>query len=294
MSAVRVCDVAPRDGLQGDPVVVAPEQRAELCARLLAAGLPGVEAVSFVRDDRVPQMAGAERVLGLLAADDRARCSGLTLNEHGLERALAAGIAELHFAVMATETFSLRNVNAGVEDSLAAAVRAISAARNAGVRVAATVSVAFGCPFEGAVDPGRVVALAERLALAGADELMLADTVGVAGPGAVARLCERLATIGPPFGVHLHNTRNTGYVNAWAAITNGASILEASAGGIGGCPFAPRATGNVATEDLVHLLEGEGVETGIDLDALLGTVDWLETLLGRELPGQLLRAGAAR
>jgi isopropylmalate/homocitrate/citramalate synthase len=291
VTAVRVCDVAPRDGLQNAPELLGPQTRAELCSRLLAAGLPGVEAVSFVRDDRVPQMAGAEAVLDALPAAERARCSALALNERGLERALAAGVPEVHVAVMATEAFSRRNVNAGVAEALDATGRTIARARAAGVRVAATISVAFGCPFEGAVDPGAVAEMADRLAAAGADELMLADTIGVATPGAVARLCERVGTAALPFGVHLHNTRNTGYANAWAALEAGSTILEASAGGIGGCPFAPNATGNIATEDLVYLLEGEGVETGVDLDRLLDAVAWLERTLGRGLPGQLLRAG---
>jgi hydroxymethylglutaryl-CoA lyase/(R)-citramalyl-CoA lyase len=295
MTVVRVRDVAPRDGLQNDPSPVAPEVRARLCSRLLAAGLPRVEAVSFVRADRVPHMAGAEAVVAGLTSSERERCSALALNDRGVERALDAGLREVHVAVMATETFSRRNVNMAVDEALEATVRMIGTARAAGAWVEATVAVAFGCPFEGRVDHGRVIALAEAMADAGADELMLADTIGVAGPGAVAALCERLAAVGRPFGVHLHNTRNTGYVNAWAALGAGATRFEASAGGIGGCPFAPRATGNIATEDLVHLLEGEGVDTGVDLDALLATVAWLEAQLGRALPGQLLRAtGGAR
>lgn len=291
MTAVKLCDVAPRDGLQNAPEILEPAARAELCARLLGAGLPGVEAVSFVRDDRVPQMAGAEAVLDALPADERARCSALVLNERGLQRALAAGVPEVHVAVMATEAFSRRNVNASVADAVEATVRMLGEARAAGARVAATVSVAFGCPFEGRVDPGAVIAIADRLAAAGADELMLSDTIGVATPGQVARLCRPLAEHALPFGVHLHNTRNTGYANAWAALEAGATILEASAGGIGGCPFAPNATGNIATEDLVYLLEGDGVDTDVDLDLLLGAVAWLEETLGRAVPGQLLKAG---
>ena len=291
MTAVRVCDVAPRDGLQNHSVILAPAERAELCRRLLATGLPSVEAASFVRDDRVPAMAGAEQVIAGLSADERARCSALVLNERGLERAIETGVPEIHVAVMATEAFARRNVNATVDASLDAAVRMIAAAHAAGARVAATISVAFGCPFEGPVDPGRVLAIAERLVDAGCDELMLADTIGVAVPGQVARLCERIAGLGPPFGVHLHNTGNTGYACAWAALGAGATILESSAGGIGGCPFAPKATGNIATEDLLYLLEGEGIETGVDLDALLAVVGWLGSCLGGDLPGQLARAG---
>jgi isopropylmalate/homocitrate/citramalate synthase len=291
VTAVRICDVSPRDGLQNESRVFAAEIRAELCRRLLGAGLPAVEAASFVRADRVPQMASSEGVLSRLGPLERARCGALALNERGLDRALAAGLSEVHVAVMATDAFSRRNVNADVEACLAGAVQMAARARRAGLRVSAAISVAFGCPFEGAVDPGRVLSLAERLAAAEVDELILADTIGVAVPGAVGRLCSAVAELGLPFGVHLHNTRNTGYANAWAALGASATIFEASAGGIGGCPFAPRASGNIATEDLVYLLEGEGVATGVDLDALLAVVAWLEALLGRELPGQLLRAG---
>jgi isopropylmalate/homocitrate/citramalate synthase len=248
---------------------------------VVAAGVPAVEAASFVRADRVPQMAGGEQVLAGLDAAELSGCSALVLNEQGLERALATGLSEVHLAVMATEAFSRRNVNATVEETVAAAERMTARAREDGLRVSAAISVAFGCPFEGCVDPARVEALAQRLAEAGVDELMLADTIGVAVPGAVGRLCAALEPLGLPFGVHLHNTRNAGYANAWAALGAGATIFEASAGGIGGCPFAPQATGNIATEDLVHLLEGEGVQTGIDHDALLAVVEWLSQALGR-------------
>jgi hydroxymethylglutaryl-CoA lyase/(R)-citramalyl-CoA lyase len=285
MTAVRICDVAPRDGLQSERVVLPPEARAELCARLLRAGLPEVEAVSFVRADRVPQMAGAERVVDLLD-DDRERCSALVLNERGLQRALAAGIRRIHIAVMATESFSRHNAGAGVDDALDAATRAIDLAHIAGARVAATISVAFGCPFEGEVDPGHVEEIAQRLAAAGADELMVADTLGIAGPDAVAGLCSRLAALGRPFGVHLHDTRGRGVESAWRAIEAGATILESSVGGIGGCPFAPGATGNVATEDLVRMLDREGVPTGVSLPGLLDVGAWLERLLGPDGDGR--------
>ncbi len=291
MSTVRICDVAPRDGLQNEPQVLPPDTRAELCGRLLRTGLPAIEAASLVRPDLVPQMADGEQVLAALDPAERGRCAALVLNERGLERVLTSGVGEVHLAVMATESFSRRNLNAGVDASVDGVAAMAARARAAGLSVSAAISVAFGCPFEGDVDAARVVALAERLLAAEVDELMLADTIGVAVPGAVDRLCSAVAGLGLPFGVHLHNTRNTGYANAWAALGAGATIFEASAGGIGGCPFAPNATGNIATEDLVYLLEGEGVATGVDLDALLGVVAWLERLLGRELPGHLLRAG---
>jgi len=293
--SVRICDVGPRDGLQNHPTALTPAQRAELCRRLAGAGVRHVEAVSFVREDRVPQMAGAETVVGELAADPGLDAgttfSALVLNARGYARAEAAGVREIHLAVMATEAFSMRNCNATVEQCLRDAAEIVERAHAAGARVAATVSVAFGCPFEGRVDPRAVVAIAERLAAAGADELMLADTIGCAMPHQVAELLDALGELGVPRGVHLHNTRNAGYANALRAIEHGATILEASIGGLGGCPFAPNATGNVATEDLVDLLHGEGVETGIDVEALIAVAAWLEPLLGTPLPGYLHRAG---
>ncbi len=285
---ITVCDVGPRDGLQNEPDVLPPETRAELITRLAAAGVPRVEAVSFVRDDRVPQMAEAELVAEL-AADAPAELSGLVLNERGWERFRTTGLARVNVTVAATDAFSERNAGMPREEAL----RQVTAIlQNAGdTPSGATISVAFGDPFDGAVDERAVVEVAERLAAAGAGELVLADTIGVATPRAVRRLTERVAALGRPTGGHFHNTRNTGYANALAALDAGATVLDASVGGLGGCPFAPRATGNIATEDLVYLLEGEGVETGIDLPALVEVSLWIAGVLGRDLPGQLARAG---
>ena len=260
-----------------------PAARAELVDRLARAGLPRIEAVSFVRDDLVPQMAGAEAVV---AAVERggAELSGLVLNERGYERFAAAGLDRLNVTLAATETFNERNGNATLAEALAR-VQAILARAETPTTV--TVSCAFGCPFEGEVDPGAV---AELCAAVPADEVVLADTIGVATPGRVKSLLERVAS-GRPVGLHAHNTRNTGYACAWAALEAGASVLDASVGGLGGCPFSPRATGNVATEDLVYLLDGEGVETGVDFDALVAVSQWLEELLGRTLEGYVYRAG---
>jgi len=290
--SVRICEVGPRDGLQNHPRLLAAEQRAELCRRLAATGLDRIEAVSFVRSDRVPQMADPELVLAGLAGIP-ASFSALVLNERGYERAAAAGVEEIHLAVMATETFSQRNCNATLEESCDAAARIIARAHASGRRVATTISVAFGCPFEGEVDRAVVRAIAERLLAAGSDELMLADTIGYAVPGEVRALTAEVAASGATVGVHLHNTRNTGYANALAAIEAGASILESSVGGLGGCPFAPGATGNVATEDLLYLLEREGIETGVSLDGVIAVSKWLGEELGEPLPGYLHAVGAA-
>ena len=285
---VRLCDVGPRDGLQNEPDVLAPAVRAELVRRLDAAGLPRIEAVSFVRGDRVPQMDGAEEVLGAVGEVD-AELSGLVLNERGWERLAATGLDRVNCTLAATESFNRRNGNASLEEA-AARVEAILARADRPATV--TISCAFGCPFEGEVDPGVVAALTDRLAAAGAGEIVLADTIGVAVPRQVRSLVARVGAGGTVVGGHFHDTRHTGVACAWEALEAGASVLDASVGGLGGCPFAPRATGNIATEDLVYLLHGEGVETGVDLDALIGVSEWLEHTLGRELPGQVYRAGA--
>ncbi len=289
---VTVCDVAPRDGLQNESAILAPETRAELVNRLAAAGLPRIEAVSFVNPARVPQMAGAEEVVEAIDREAGVVYAGLALNERGYDRLLQTGLDEVHYAFASTETFNQRNQNATVEESLQAAERIVERAHADGIRATVTIGVSFGCPFEGAVDPGRVLEMAERLAAAGSDEIVFADTVGVGVPKQVRHLVGEGVRLGVPIGVHLHNTRNTGFANAYAAVEEGASVLDASVGGIGGCPFAPKATGNICTEDLVYLLHGDGVETGIDLDALIGISEWLEGVLGRQLPGQVYRAGA--
>jgi isopropylmalate/homocitrate/citramalate synthase len=294
MTAVTVCDVGPRDGLQNDQVTLPPATRAELCRRLAAAGLPRVEAASFVNPARVPQMAGADQVIAELDGDTV--YAALVLNRRGVERAIAASVREVHLAYPLTDTFAQRNQGVDVEQAAAAAETIIGAAHAAGVRATATLAAAFGCPFEGPVDPGVVHEHAARMADAGADELMLADTIGVGVPAQVRRLLPDAVRVfaGRPVGLHLHNTRNTGYANAVAGLEHGATVLDASIGGLGGCPFAPRATGNIATEDLVYLLDGEGVTTGVDLDELLAVSGWLAETLGRELPSLVARAGPFR
>ncbi len=282
---VTICDVGPRDGLQNEPEVLAPVVRAELVSRLVAARLPRVEAVSFVRGDLVPQMSGAEEVVAAVKRHDGTELSGLVLNERGYERLSAVGLDRVNCGFAATETFNRRNANASLEEAVARVASIVAAAA---VPVTVTVSCAWGCPFEGEVDPAVVAALCERLA--GADELVLADTIGVATPRRVLRLLERVSILGPPVGAHLHNTRNTGYACAWAALEAGAAVLDASVGGLGGCPFSPQATGNVATEDLVWQLERDRVATGVDLDALVAVARWLSDVLGRPLDGQVHRA----
>ncbi|MGH3082111.1 MAG: hydroxymethylglutaryl-CoA lyase [Gaiellaceae bacterium] len=287
-------EVGPRDGLQNEEQVVPPETRAELVGRLVAAGLKRIEAASFVNPDRVPQMAGAEDVVAAIDRQDGVVYAGLALNERGYDRLRDTGLGEVSFAVAATESFSQRNAGASVDAALQDGERILARAKEDGIRASVTISVAFGCPFEGRVDPNRVVEIAERLAASDPDELVLADTIGVGTPSRVSGLLERLIALGKPVGGHFHNTRNTGFANAYAALEAGAASLDASVGGLGGCPFAPKATGNIATEDLVYLLEGEGVDTGVDLDGLIAISEWLEELLGRRLDGYLYRAGPFR
>ena len=279
---VTICDVGPRDGLQNEPETLPAQVRAELVNRLTTAGLPRIEAASFVRAAAVPQMAGAEEVVAAIERRDRTEYSGLALNEKGYERLVAAGLDRVNFTLAATESFSRRNANQSMEEASAAATTVLE---RSDLPVTVTISVAFGCPFEGHVDSGVVAGLAKAFAAA---EIVLADTIGVATPRQVRELVTRTRAR----GVHLHNTRNTGYANAIAALDAGATLFDASCGGLGGCPYAPRATGNIATEDLVYLLEGEGIDTGVDLDGLIATSAWLEDVLGRRLEGQVYRAGA--
>ena len=280
---VTLCDVGPRDGLQNESETFEPAMRVELVNRLAAAGMSRVEAVSFVRDDRVPRMAGAEEVVAGIERRGGVEYSGLVLNERGWERFAASGLDRVNVTFAATESFNRENGNATLEEAVARVEAILARARAMPTTV--SISVCFGCPFEGRVDPGVVVELAARFA--GRAEVVLADTIGVATPSTVRAL---VAQTGAQ-GFHGHNTRNTGYANCLAALDGGARLLDASVGGLGGCPYAPRATGNVATEDVVYLLEGEGIETGVDLDALIAVSEWLESLLGRKLEGYVYRAG---
>jgi (R)-citramalyl-CoA lyase len=288
---VQVVDVGPRDGLQNEDRTLAPEIRAELCDRLAAAGIPRVEAASFVNPRRVPQMAGAEEVMAAIDRRPGTSYAGLVLNEKGYERAVEAGVDEVRYAFPVTETFARRNQNTTVADATQLAGRLVERARLDGVRVSITLSAAFGDPFEGRVEPGRVLDIAGKVAVANPDEIVLADTIGVGVPNQVRELVEGALTFGTTVGCHFHDTRNTGIANAAAAVESGATVLDASVGGTGGCPFAPRATGNIATEDLVYLLHGMGHETGIDLEALIEVAEWLAQQLGKALPGQVYKAG---
>ncbi len=290
---IEIVEVGPRDGLQNEPSTLTTATKVEFIGRLVAAGVRRLEVASFVNPKRVPQMADAEELVRALPHRPDVTYIGLVLNQRGFERALAAGCSEIGMAVVASDTFNERNQGVTTEQSLATWLEIAAAARGAGVRAQVTVSAAFGCPFEGEIAPERVVDLARRAAAGRPRELALADTIGAAVPSQVTDLVARVRRAVPdiPLRCHFHNTRNTGVANAYAAIQAGVRVLDASIGGIGGCPFAPAATGNVPTEDLVYMLERMGVATSLDLDALIATSRWIQSQLGRPVPGLVVRAG---
>ncbi|MQB01059.1 MAG: hydroxymethylglutaryl-CoA lyase [Actinobacteria bacterium] len=291
--AVEIVEVGPRDGLQNERSVLAVDDRVALVERTVGAGVRRVEVTSFVSAARVPQMAGAEEVCAALPRRDDVSFSGLVLNHRGLQRALACAIDEVNLVVVATDEFSLANQGCTTAEMLALVADLAPAARSEGLRVTVTIAGAFGCPFAGEVPVACVAHIAEVVAAAGLDELSLADTIGVAVPtDVIERVREVRAAVGDlPLRLHLHNTRNTGYANAVAAVGAGVPTLDASVGGFGGCPFAPAATGNIATEDLAWMLQRMGLSTGVDASALAATGAWLGDLLGELPPALLGRAG---
>jgi len=291
--ALTLVEVSPRDGLQNEATVVSTAVKVELIHRLVGAGARRIEAVSFAHPRHVPAMADAEAVMAAVPRRANVAYAGLVLNRRGLDRALASGVDEVNVVVCVSDTFSRRNQNMVTEEAMAQAVDVVAGARAAGLFTTITLATAFGCPFEGEVDPERVATLAGRAADSGVDELCVADTIGVGVPTQVSNLAARVRNAAghPALRCHFHNTRNTGFANAVAAYAAGATVLDGSAGGIGGCPFAPAATGNVATEDLVYLFERMGVPTGITLEQLLPIAGFLTAELGHEVPALLSRAG---
>ena len=292
MTAIEIVEVSPRDGLQNEKTLLSTDDKLALIGRAIAAGVRRLEVASFVHPKKVPQMADAEAVMAGLPARDDVTYVGLALNDRGFERALAAGVDEINFAVMASDTFNRRNQGADAFATIGQ-FEAIAARARGDVPVGVTVGTAFGCPFEGEIALDRLLAIVEALAAAAPREIALADTIGVATPRDVVERVGAVRTRFPEIAIrcHFHNTRNTGIANAWAAIEAGAATLDASLGGVGGCPFAPAATGNVATEDLVYMLHRAGIETGLDLEACIDAARWLEGALGHSLPGQVMKAG---
>lgn len=293
MTSVEIVEVGPRDGLQNEKLIVATADKVELAQRAIAAGVKRLEVTSFVNPKRVPQMADAEDVVKLLGRPEGVTRIGLVLNEQGAQRAIDCGIDQLGAVALATDAFGIRNQKQTSAESVEVARRIIAMGKAAGRSAQVTISVAFGCPFAGEVDPARVVAMARQLADAGPCEIALADTIGVAVPGQVSRLIAAVrAEIGAiPVRAHFHDTRNTAIANVWAAVGAGAATIDAALGGLGGCPFAPGAAGNVATEDVIYLLDRSGVTTGIDFASLVTSSKWLGGVMGKELPSMLARAG---
>jgi hydroxymethylglutaryl-CoA lyase len=294
LPGIEIVEVGPRDGLQSESQVLPTPAKVEFVRRLARAGLRRIEVASFVNPKRVPQMADAEAVLAALTQDlPGARYIGLVLNRKGFERARAAGCTEIGMAIAASESFSQRNQGCSIDEGVDAWLDISKAARGAGIRAQITISTAFGCPFEGEVSPERVRALADRLAAGEPDEIAVADTIGVAVPTQVTDVIGALRSALPRMKLraHFHNTRNTGLANAYAAVEAGVRVLDASCGGIGGCPFAPAATGNVPTEDLIYMLHRMGHDTGVELPALLETSRWLQQTLGHAVPGMVVKAG---
>lgn len=292
MTAITIVDVGPRDGLQNEPVVLSPVVRAELCDRLAATGIMRMEAASFVHPKLVPQMAGAEDVMTAIHRQPGVIYAGLVLNERGYDRAIVANVDAVHYTFAVSDTFAARNQNSTVADCIALALKLAARAKADGKRFVIPLSTAFGCPFEGVIDPARVLDVVAQIQQGEPDEIVLCDTIGVGVPRQVRELVAGAKQLGVTVGCHFHDTRTTGIANALAAVEAGVRVLDASVGGTGGCPFAPRATGNIATEDLVYMLHGMGYETGIDLDALIGCAEWLAGQLGKELPGRVYRAGS--
>ena len=291
---IEIVEVGPRDGLQNEKSILEVDQKLDFIRRLQAAGAKRMEVVSFVNPNRVPQMAGAEEIMAALPAGSGLSRIGLVLNMRGWDRAVATGCDEANVVVCASDSFGIRNQGADVAEQIAA-MHAIAARQKAegGPPISVTFSTAFGCPFDGEVPQDRVVSLAREAAEAKVDEIALADTIGVADPWMVRDRVEAVKqVIGDiPLRLHFHDTRNTGLANAFAGVEAGVDILDASCGGLGGCPFAPAATGNIGTEDLVYMLERAGFETGYDIAALIETAQWMSGVLDKPIAASVSRAG---
>ncbi len=293
LEQIEIIDVAPRDGLQSQPKLLDTNTKVKFIERLIGAGIRRMEVVSFVNPKRVPQMADADEVLKLLPQREDVTYIGLVLNMRGFERALNNKIDEINCVVVATDTFNQRNQGVSTEQTMQSIAEIVKQAKSEDLTCGVTISAAFGCPYEGEVSVSRIVELALRLTDMGVDEIALADTVGVAGPSNVKELIRAITKVigETPLRCHFHNTRNAGVANAYVAITEGVRILDASCGGVGGCPFAPAATGNVATEDLLYMIQRMGMDTGISIEGIMETARWLEGQLESQIPAMVTRAG---
>ena len=293
MSKISILEVGPRDGLQSEPEILPTEVKKEFITRTIDAGIKQIEVTSFVHPKKVPQMADAEKLVESLPENDDVTYIGLIMNQRGFERARDCGIDEVGMVIVSTDTYNMKNQNVVTQESIDNWLSIAAEAKSAGIRTSVVIACSFGCPYEGEIDPEHIASIAEQVLEGKPDVLGLADSVGVAVPSQIKRTFSLVKELAPsiPLRTHLHNTRNTGLANAAAAVEAGVSIIDASTGGIGGCPFAPRATGNIPTDDLLYMLDRSGIETGVDLRQVVKTTDWLEEQLGRAVPAMVPKAG---
>ena len=293
MSKISILEVGPRDGLQSEPEILPTEVKKEFITRTIDAGIKQIEVTSFVHPKKVPQMADAEKLVESLPENNDVTYIGLIMNQRGFERARDCGIDEVGMVIVSTDTYNMKNQNVVTQESIDNWLSIAAEAKSAGIRTSVVIACSFGCPYEGEIDPEHIASIAEQVLKGKPDVLGLADSVGVAVPSQIKKTFSLIKELAPsiPLRTHLHNTRNTGLANAAAAVEAGVSIIDASTGGIGGCPFAPRATGNIPTDDLLYMLDRSGVETGVDLRQVVKTTDWLEEQLGRSVPAMVPKAG---
>ena len=293
MSKVSILEVGPRDGLQSEPEILTTEIKKEYITRTINAGIKNIEVTSFVHPKKVPQMADAEKLVESLPDRDDVTYIGLIMNQRGFERARDCGIDEVGMVIVSTDTYNMKNQNVVTQQSIDNWLDIASSAKSAGIRTSVVIACSFGCPYEGEVDPEHIASIAEQILKGEPDVLGLADSVGVAVPNQIKTTFSLIKDLAPtiPLRTHLHNTRNTGLANAAAAVEVGVSIIDASTGGIGGCPFAPKATGNIPTDDLLYMLDRSGIETGVNLKEIVKTTNWLENQLGRSVPAMVPKAG---
>ena len=293
MPKISILEVGPRDGLQSEPEILPTEVKKEFITRTIDAGIKQIEVTSFVHPKKVPQMADAEKLVESLPENDDVTYIGLIMNQRGFERARDCGIDEVGMVIVSTDTYNMKNQNVVTQESIDNWLSIAAEAKSPGITTSVVIACSFGCPYEGEIDPEHIASIAEQVLEGKPDVLGLADSVGVAVPSQIKRTFSLVKELAPsiPLRTHLHNTRNTGLANAAAAVEAGVSIIDASTGGIGGCPFAPRATGNIPTDDLLYMLDRSGVETGVDLRQVVKTTDWLEEQLGRAVPAMVPKAG---
>ena len=293
VSKISILEVGPRDGLQSEPEILPTEIKKEFITRTINAGIKNIEVTSFVHPKKVPQMADAEKLVESLPDRDDVTYIGLIMNQRGFERARDCGIDEVGMVIVSTDTYNMKNQNVVTQQSIDNWLDIASSAKSAGIRTSVVIACSFGCPYEGEVDPEHVASIAEQILKGEPDVIGLADSVGVAVPNQVKTTFALIKDLAPtiPLRTHLHNTRNTGLANAAAAVEAGVTIIDASTGGIGGCPFAPKATGNIPTDDLLYMLDRSGIETGVNLKEIVKTTDWLENQLGRSVPAMVPKAG---